>query len=166
MLLLANARFHHLLLDDALVQYLLLVVGALFHYLLLDDALVHHLLRLMRSYRRFDTAESAVKVAHKDIVLLFSVIKPTIDLLCDPDVINETLYNWLDYRERLAREHKRTYSYAATYEQFMDIIEKCSDLEHLKQLRYNIITEIVHATAIQHFKRQKGEDTGTSQLMS
>ena len=97
-----------------------------------------------------------------------AVIKPTIDIMCDPDFINETLYNWLEYRERLAREHKHSYSYAATYEQFMDIIEKCSDLEHLKQLRYNIITEIVHATAIQHFKRQKGEDTGTymSRLIS
>lgn len=83
-----------------------------------------------------------------------------IELLCDPDHINQTLYNWLDYRERLVWEHKSTYTYAATYESFMEMIEKCTELEHLKQMRYNIISEIIQATAIQHFKRLKGEDTG------
>lgn len=83
--------------------------------------------------------------------------------MCDPDCINQWLYNWLDYREKLALEHKRTYTYAATYESFMEMIEKCEDLEHLKQMRYNIISEIMQATAIQHLKRLKGEDIGELQ---
>ena len=44
----------------------------------------------------------------------------------------------------------------------MEMIEKCSDLEHLKQMRYNIISEIIQATAIQNLKRMKGEDIGGS----
>ena len=57
-------------------------------------------------------------------------------MLCDPDYINQLLLGWLDYREKLAEEHKRTYTYAATYEDFMKMIEDCYDIEHLKQIRY------------------------------
>lgn len=63
------------------------------------------------------------------------VLKPGIDLICDPDYLNQKLLNWLDYREKLYLENKRTYSYAATYEDFMKMIEQCQDIEHLKQMR-------------------------------
>ena len=56
-------------------------------------------------------------------------------MLCDPDYINHKLYAWLDYREQISYEHRRTYTAAATYEEFMKTIENCKDIEHLKQMR-------------------------------
>ena len=56
-------------------------------------------------------------------------------MLCDPDYINQKLYDWFEYRERLSYEHRRTYTAAATYEEFMKMIELCHDIEHLKQMR-------------------------------
>ena len=76
-------------------------------------------------------------------------------LSCDPYFINSTLHGWLSYREQLSTLHSRKYSFAASYEQFMEIIEKTSSVEQLKELRYRVITEISHATAIQHFKQSK-----------
>jgi len=67
--------------------------------------------------------------------MLFVVLKPSIDLLCDPDYINLTLLAYIEYREKLSEDTKRTYTYAATYEDFVKMISKCEDIEHLKQLR-------------------------------
>ena len=80
------------------------------------------------------------------------MLRPAISSLCDPYFINLTLYNWLTHREQLST-HAKKYSFAATYEQFMEIIEKSSDVEQLKQLRYSVITEMAHATAIQHLQQ-------------
>ena len=68
------------------------------------------------------------------------VLKPGIDLICDPDYLNQKLLSWLEYREMLYLESKRTYSYAATYEDFMKMIDQCHDIEHLKQMRYTTIS--------------------------
>lgn len=58
-------------------------------------------------------------------------------MLCDPDYINRKLIGYIDYRQRLSEDTKRTYTYAATYEDFIKLIDKCNDIEHLKQIRYN-----------------------------
>jgi sorting nexin-25 len=62
-------------------------------------------------------------------------MKPTIDLMCDPDYINQKIFDYFDYREKLAAEHRRTYAYAASYEDFVKMIQACQDIEHLKQIR-------------------------------
>ena len=59
-------------------------------------------------------------------------------MLCDPDYINRKLIGYIDYRQRLSEDTKRTYTYAATYEDFIKLIDKCNDIEHLKQIRYMI----------------------------
>ncbi len=71
-----------------------------------------------------------------DVGCLVSVFKPAVDLICDPNYFNEKVLGWLEYREKLAQEHKRTYTYAATYEDFMTKITECDDIEHLRQMRY------------------------------
>jgi sorting nexin-25 len=57
-------------------------------------------------------------------------------MLCDPDYINRKLIGYIDYRQRLSEDTKRTYTYAATYEDFIKLIDRCNDIEHLKQIRY------------------------------
>lgn len=89
-------------------------------------------------------------------IITSSVLKPTVDMLCDPDYINRKLISYIDYRQRLSEDTKRTYTYAATYEDFIKLIDKCTDIEHLKQIRYNILTEIIHATTIDNLKKEQG----------
>ncbi|KAK2184784.1 hypothetical protein NP493_253g03062 [Ridgeia piscesae] len=92
-------------------------------------------------------------------VFACKMLKPMVDALCDPHTINQQLYDWLTYRERLNEEHKQTFTYAANYEGFIQIIDKCVEIEHLRHMRYNIIAEIMQATTIQNLKRAKGQDT-------
>lgn len=86
-------------------------------------------------------------------VVANTVLKPSIDLLCDPDYINLKLLGYIEYREKLSEDTRRTYTYAATYEDFVKMIEQYADIEHLKQLRFNIMTEIMQATTINNLKK-------------
>jgi len=73
---------------------------------------------------------------HCDGVACFAVLKPAVDLVCDPHYLNSKLYGWLAYKEHLAAKAKRKYLYAATYELFMEMIEQCEDIEQLKHIRF------------------------------
>ncbi|XP_060599757.1 sorting nexin-25-like [Ruditapes philippinarum] len=96
-------------------------------------------------------------------VLANAVLKPSIDLICDPDYINMQLLSYIEYREKLSEDTRITYTYAATYEDFVKMIDKYEDIEHLKQLRFNIMTEIMQATTINNFKKSNFPDKpGTS----
>ncbi|KAL3879426.1 hypothetical protein ACJMK2_031724 [Sinanodonta woodiana] len=92
-------------------------------------------------------------------IVTTKVLKPTVDLICDPDYINQKLIGYIEYREKLSEDTRRTYTYAATYEEFVKMIEKCDDIEHLKQLRFNIITEIMQATTINNLKKAQGSSS-------
>ncbi|GAB1606208.1 sorting nexin-25-like [Argonauta hians] len=104
--------------------------------------------------------------AHCDIVrhllreiVTVSVLKPVIDLLCDPEFINDQLLTYLTYHAKLSEATRKTYSYAATYEEFVKMIQNCEDIECLKQLRYKIISEILQATTINDWKKSQGIST-------
>lgn len=68
--------------------------------------------------------------------MIITVLKPSVDMLCDPDYINQKLINYIDYRRQLSEDTRKKYTYAATYEQFVKLIDKCEDLEALKQIRW------------------------------
>lgn len=65
-----------------------------------------------------------------------SVLKPLVEMLSDPDYINQMLLSQLEYREQVNERHKKTYTYAPSYEEFIKLITNSSDIEFLKQLRY------------------------------
>ncbi|XP_073463477.1 sorting nexin-25 [Aquarana catesbeiana] len=91
-------------------------------------------------------------------ILATKVLKPLVELLSDPDYINQMLLSQLEYREQVNERHKKTYTYAPSYEEFIKLITNSSDIEFLKQLRYQIVVEIIQATTIGSFpqmKRQK-----------
>lgn len=79
--------------------------------------------------------ELSLLIIFKFLMHDFSVFKPTIERLCDPDYINQTLISYLDFREKLWEEHNKTYAYAASYEDFMKMIEESDDIEQLKGMR-------------------------------
>nr|XP_023406974.1 sorting nexin-25 isoform X2 [Loxodonta africana] len=87
---------------------------------------------------------------------------PLVELLSDPDYINQMLLAQLEHREQMSEHHKRAYAYAPSYEEFIKLINGNSDVEFLKQLRYQIVVEIIQATTISSFpqlKRHKGKET-------
>ncbi|XP_058049012.1 sorting nexin-25 isoform X2 [Ahaetulla prasina] len=91
-------------------------------------------------------------------VLAAKVLKPMVELLSDPNYINHMLLVQMEYREQLIEHHKRAYTYAPSYEEFIKLINCNSDIEFLKRLRYQIMVEIVQATTISNIpqmKRQK-----------
>ncbi|XP_036314405.1 sorting nexin-25 isoform X3 [Pipistrellus kuhlii] len=90
------------------------------------------------------------------------VLKPVVAFLSNPDYINQMLLAQLERREHVNEHHKRAYTYAPSYEEFIKLINSNSDVEFLKQLRYQIVVEIIQATTISSFpqlKRQKGKET-------
>ncbi|XP_075412926.1 sorting nexin-25 isoform X2 [Tenrec ecaudatus] len=95
-------------------------------------------------------------------ILTTKVLKPVVELLSDPDYINQMLLGHLEYREQMDGHQKRAYAYAPSYEEFIKLINSNSDVEFLKQLRYQIVVEIIQATTISSFpqlKRHKGKET-------
>lgn len=64
------------------------------------------------------------------------VLKPAVELLSNPDYINQMLLAQLEHREQMNEHHKRAYTYAPSYEEFIKLINSNSDVEFLKQLRY------------------------------
>ncbi|XP_053920851.1 sorting nexin-25 isoform X1 [Cuculus canorus] len=91
-------------------------------------------------------------------ILATKVLKPVVELLSDPDYINRMLLSQLEYREQMNEHQKKEYTYAPSYEEFFKLINSSSDVEFLKQLRYQIVVEIVQATTISNIpqvKRQK-----------
>nr|XP_060508958.1 sorting nexin-25 isoform X1 [Panthera onca] len=95
-------------------------------------------------------------------ILTTKVLKPVVELLSNPDYINQMLLAQLERREQMNEHHKRAYTYAPSYEEFIKLINGNSDVEFLKQLRYQIVVEIIQATTISSFpqlKRHKGKET-------
>ncbi|XP_032656235.1 sorting nexin-25 isoform X4 [Chelonoidis abingdonii] len=104
-----------------------------------------------------DSQSLSLRIVLADI-LATKVLKPMVELLSDPDYINQMLLSQMEYREQVNEHHKKAYTYAPSYEEFIKLINSNSDVEFLKQLRYQIVVEIVQATTISNFpqmKRQK-----------
>lgn len=84
-------------------------------------------------------SQRTVILQHQDFVLKYfssPVLKPLVELLSDPDYINQTLLSQLEYREQMNEHQKKDYTYAPSYEEFIKLINSSSDVEFLKQLRY------------------------------
>uniref|UniRef100_A0AAX7UBX5 Sorting nexin 25 n=1 Tax=Astatotilapia calliptera TaxID=8154 RepID=A0AAX7UBX5_ASTCA len=91
-------------------------------------------------------------------VITNKVLKPLVEVLSDPDSINRMLLSQLEKREQQAEQQKKAYTYAASYEDFIKLISTSTDVNFLKQLRYQIVVEIIHATTISslpQLKKQK-----------
>ena len=80
------------------------------------------------------------------------VIHPAVKIITDPDVINQKIIELLQAQENMKKTRDTSYAYARTYEEFIKIINKCSDPEELKRIRYSIMLEIMQATAIRNMK--------------
>ncbi|XP_051784395.1 sorting nexin-25 [Erpetoichthys calabaricus] len=103
-------------------------------------------------------------------VVAAKVLKPLIEVLSDPDYINRMLLAQLEHREQMNESLKKAYTYSPSYEEFVKLISNSSDVEFLKQLRYQIIVEIIQATTINSLpqlkkqKDSKGKETAAMKV--
>ncbi|XP_029703149.1 sorting nexin-25 [Takifugu rubripes] len=101
-------------------------------------------------------------------VITTKVLKPLVEVLSDPDSINRMLLSQLEKREQQLEQQKKAYTYAASYEDFIKLISTSVDVNFLKQLRYQIVVEIIHATTISNLpqlKKQKERKAKESAAM-
>ncbi|XP_078418345.1 sorting nexin-25 [Cetorhinus maximus] len=101
-----------------------------------------------------DVASHSLKIVLAEI-LAMKVLKPMVELLSDPDYINRMLLTQMEHREQANEHHKKAYTYAPSYEEFIKLINSSCDVEFLKQLRYQIVVEIIQATTISSLPQMK-----------
>lgn len=96
---------------------------------------------------------TAVRVFVREYMVC-SVLQPTIEMICDPDYINQKLLVHLVKKEEAMEHGKKptTYKYK-DFEDFMSQIKKCEDVDDLHNLRQQIIMDIIQAKAVYKMKR-------------
>ena len=82
------------------------------------------------------------------------ILLPTIEMVCDPDYINQKLLAYLTRREQAVKSASTKYHYR-TFEDFVKIIKKIEDLMELHSMRQFIITDIIQAKAVQKMKSMR-----------
>ncbi|KAG7200932.1 hypothetical protein KM043_003293 [Ampulex compressa] len=106
---------------------------------------------------------SPVKYLLREI-LTCRVLKPAIDLVTDPDYINQKILSYIEQQQLAEAIHRKTYEYAESFEDFIRMINSWNDLEVLKHIRYYIVSEIMQATTVQNVKRAQGLDPDNNAL--
>ncbi|XP_021915515.1 sorting nexin-25 isoform X2 [Zootermopsis nevadensis] len=89
-------------------------------------------------------------------ILACKVFYPVINIMTDPDSINQKILTYIQQQPESETLRKKTYAYAASFEDFIKMIKDSNDTEVLKHIRYNIVTEIMQATTIHNLKKSKG----------
>ncbi|XP_047989308.1 sorting nexin-25-like [Leguminivora glycinivorella] len=68
-------------------------------------------------------------------VLACKVFQPAIDLITDPDYINQKIIQYLEAQKEVNAMHVRTHEYAKTFEDYIRLINSCDNVDQLKRLR-------------------------------
>ncbi|XP_023168988.2 sorting nexin-25 [Drosophila hydei] len=94
-------------------------------------------------------------------MLSFKIFFPMIKMLTAPDYINQKIVQNIETRLAAAAISKRSYEYAASFEDFLKIINNSGNLEELSLIRKSIVNDLMHATSMQNLQRAKGLDPDT-----
>lgn len=87
---------------------------------------------------------------------------PTLELICDPDFINQRILLILGRRESVRNSLNNKFAHAATYEDFIKLIKASNNVDELKQLHFKIMNEIMQATIISEFKASSSSKLSSS----
>ena len=87
------------------------------------------------------------------------ILQPTIEMMCDPDYINQKLLAYLTRREEAVKSASTKY-HSRTFEVFVKNIKKIDDILELHQMRQFIITDIIQAKAVQKMKNTRVKGLG------
>ncbi|KAH8284432.1 hypothetical protein KR018_010709, partial [Drosophila ironensis] len=91
-------------------------------------------------------------------ILSYKIFFPMIKLVTAPDYINQKVVQNIETRLAAAAMSKRSYEYAASFEDFLKIINSSGSLEELSLIRKSIVNDLMHATTMQNLQRAKGLD--------
>uniref|UniRef100_A0A1A9VDL8 Sorting nexin-25 n=1 Tax=Glossina austeni TaxID=7395 RepID=A0A1A9VDL8_GLOAU len=91
-------------------------------------------------------------------ILSYKILFPLIKTLTSPDYINQKVVQNIESRLAAAAISKRSYEYAASFEEFLKIINNSGNLEELSLIRKTIVNDLLHATTMQNLQRAKGID--------
>ena len=73
---------------------------------------------------------------YSDTGSVMLVLEPMLTNGTDPDKINQSLLSYLLYQETMSSSYRRAFSYAPSFEDFVELIAGCQDIAELKQIRY------------------------------
>ncbi|XP_045763769.1 sorting nexin-25 [Maniola jurtina] len=136
-------------------------VFALAPHLISSDTELHYLRQMSELIVMFlmPSCYSLVPASHLlREILACKILQPAIDLVTEPDYINQKIIQYLEAQKEVDAMHVRTHEYAKTFEDYIRLINSCNNVDTLKRLRYDIVTQIMQATTLQNIKRAKGID--------
>lgn len=67
--------------------------------------------------------------------MFLSVLQPAIDMITDPDYINQKIIQYLEAQKEVDAMQMRTLEYAKTFEDYIRLINSCNNVDTLKRLR-------------------------------
>lgn len=82
-------------------------------------------------------------------------------MLTSPDYINQKIVQCIESRLAAAAICKRSYEYAASFEDFLKVINHSNSMDELLSIRTSIVNDIMQATTMQNLQRAKGLDPDT-----
>lgn len=86
------------------------------------------------------------------------VMYPSIQMITSPDYLNQKIVQYIEHRLAAQAINKRTYDYAACFEDFLKIISNSTSIDELLMIRTSIINDVLQATTMQNMQRAKGLD--------
>jgi sorting nexin-25 len=66
---------------------------------------------------------------------MISVFYPVIEMLTDPDSINQKILTYIQQQPQPEALSRKSYVYTANFEDFIRMIKGCNDIEALKLIR-------------------------------
>lgn len=79
-------------------------------------------------------------------------------MITSPDYLNQKIVQYIENRLAAQAINKRTYDYAACFEDFLKIISNSTSIDELLMIRTSIINDVLQATTMQNLQRAKGLD--------
>lgn len=79
-------------------------------------------------------------------------------MITSPDYINQKIVHYIESRLVAEAINKRSYDYAACFEDFLKIISNSTSIDELLMIRASIINDVLQATTMQNSQRAKGVD--------
>lgn len=84
-------------------------------------------------------------------------------MITSPDYINQKIVHYIETRLAAAAINKRSYEYAASFEDFLKIINATQSSDELVLIRTSIVNDIMQATTMQNLQQAKGLDPDAEQ---
>lgn len=79
-------------------------------------------------------------------------------MITSPDYLNQKIEQYISSRLAAEAINKRSYDYAACFEDFIKIINNSTSIDELLMIRKSIINDVLQATTMQNMQRAKGMD--------